>query len=232
MTVWDVFSLCRRYWIVTILGLMATGCALILASGQGGTYNGQVNVIFLAPQSVRGNALSVTTDSLISVAGVVARVAGGPGGKANTASAEVTLVGQGVETGYSIQQPNAGGQYGYVFQQPVLNVQSAGGSLAEAQEQMDLALQSIRRALGNIEDAAGVDSDMRIGVQLSPGEPTFTYVHGSRARAMATIAFIGVVLTLGTVLMLARVPSQRDKPKRRENELITVASDRTIARTP
>jgi hypothetical protein len=209
VTVWDLLGLCRRFWLITICGLALTVCAVVLESNHDGVYAGQVNVILLAPQPVRGNALADTTDSLISLAGVLARITGGPGGDASPASDTVALAGEGVLNGYSIHQPNSGNQFGYLFDKPILDIQAVGDTLPDAHEQMDSALTSIRATLSGIEAEAGVVDDMRVGIELSPNEPTFAYEHGSRIRAVGITSAIGIALTLGAVIGAEQITSRR-----------------------
>ena len=209
MTVWEILGLCRHYWLVTLLGLALTTGTVVFVANQDGTYAGQVNVILLEPPSMRGNALISTTNSLISLAGVISRVTGGSGGDASPASDSVTLVGEGVRRGYSIQQPNSGNQFNYIFDKPILDVQSAGSTLAEARANMDTALAKIRGALDELQDDAGVSADMRIGIQLSPTEPVFIYEHGSRIRAVGVATIVGVIMTLGAAFSTGRILDRR-----------------------
>ncbi len=117
MTIWDILRINRRWWVLVLIGLLLTSLATLIVRDHEGAYSGRARVTFLAPQPLRGNALAQTTSSLIALAGIVAHTTGGPGGDAQSVSDEVTLVGEGVTDGYSIRQPNAGGQWEYRFEE-------------------------------------------------------------------------------------------------------------------
>ena len=209
MTFWDLVILCRRFWVVSLVGLALTTLVAYGVAGREGTYNGQVKVILLAPQPSRGNALVEPNDSLIDFAGVLGRVTGGPGGASRSVSDDVTLVGEGVRTGYSIQQPNSGGQWEYRFNEPTLNVQSAGETLEETQRQMSIALTTIQDALDDLQVKSGVAANMRISMQLSPSAPVYSYEHGSRTRAVAATVLLGIAITVSAVVATSRLWTAR-----------------------
>lgn len=205
MTVWDLLHLCRRFCVIFVAGIAATaGCAVLVAQ-QPGTYSGEVDVVLLAPPSSTRNVFAETTSSLVMLAGVVARISGGPGGSARSVSDEVTLVGEGRHVGFSIQQPNAGGQWEYRFEQPVLHVESAGRSLGEAEAQMNTGLAQVRGALDSLERQAAVDSSSLVSLQMTPTEPAYTLIHGDRSRALGATGIAGILLTIGAVFAAERV---------------------------
>jgi hypothetical protein len=199
LTVWDLLQLCRRFWILVVAGVAATAACAVSVVQQPGTYSGEVDVVLLAPPSATYNVFAETTSSLVMLAGVVARISGGPGGAARSVSDEVTLVGEGTHVGYSIQQPNAGGQWEYRFEQPVLHVESAGRTLGEAESQMNLALANVREALDKLERESQVSASSLVTLQMTPNEPVYTLLHGSRSRASAATAAAGLLLILGAV---------------------------------
>jgi hypothetical protein len=204
ITLWEVFRLNRRFWVLTVVGLILTATAAFHAWDSTGAYSGRARIALLAPQQVRGNALVKTTISLIALAGILAHTTGGPGGDAQSVSDDVTLLQEGVTDGYGIRQPNAGGQWEYRFEVSVVDVQSAGPTLDRAQEQMSSALAKISSTLAELQDRAGVAPDQRVSIQLGPGEPVFTYEHGSRMRATLMSAALGVILSFTLPVIYAR----------------------------
>ena len=178
-----------------VVGLILTAFGTLQAWESKGAYSGRARVALLAPQPIRGNALVQTTTSLVALAGLIAHTTGGPGGDAQSVSDDVTLLGEGVTDGYSIRQPNAGGQWEYRFEESVLDVQSAGPTLGRAREQMTTALSSISSSLTELQDRAGVTPDQRVSIQLGPGEPVFSYEHGSPTRAALMSALLGLLLS-------------------------------------
>ena len=211
MTIWDLVSMAWRFWLVTLVGILLTVGGSLIVWQQQGVFNGQVNVVLLKPDVIPGNALANTSDSLISMAGVVAKMVGGPTGTSRAVSDQVTLVGEGAHEGYSVRQPNSGGQWEYRFETPVLDVQSAGRTEGAARAGMAAALASVQSAIDHLQSDASVRSNMRIRTQLSPTEPAFTYAHGSRTRALAATAVVGVLGTLGAVIAADRLSTRASR---------------------
>lgn len=211
LTVWDLLYLCRRFWILVVAGIAVTAGSALLVAQQPGTYSGEVDLVLLAPPSATHNVFAETTSSLVMLAGVVARVSGGPGGATRSVSDEVTLVGEGRHVGYSIQQPNAGGQWEYRFEQPVLHIESAGRTLGEVEAQMNIALANVREALEGLERKSQVGASSLVSLQMTPNEPVYTLLHGSRARALGATAAAGLLLTLGAVFAAQHWLGRRTK---------------------
>jgi hypothetical protein len=211
LTIWDVIRVSRRLWPMVLIGLALTGLVTVTVRNQPGAYSGHARVTILAPEPFRGNAVAKTSDSLVALAGVVAYLAMGAGGDARSVSDQVTLLDEGVRDGYSIQQPNAGGQWVFNFQDAVLDVQSAGPTLERSQQQMDAALDSIYNSLDKLQ--ASVAPDQRVTVHLSQGDPAFTYDHGSTMRATLATVLLGLILTFATPMIAERIIRTSPAPR-------------------
>jgi predicted RNase H-like HicB family nuclease len=190
----------QRY--VTVLCLVAT-LLLVTSVGPGHeAYNGRVQVRFLTPAVVPGNALATTTSSMVAMAGVVARSANGPRDAPVTVSSDLSLPSLGVERGWQIRQPSVGGQWEPGFEDPVLNVQSSGTTLEEAKASMAEALKAVDGALTELQDAEKVPLDLRVRTQLIPDEAAYTVQGGSHIRAVAVITLLGVLATGAAAMYL------------------------------
>ena len=154
---------------------------------------GEVRVVLLPPPGGLPNALAETTSSLVSLAGVVSR---GVEGFSDPKPVDptVTLASQGVRAGYSVRQPNLGGQWESSFQDPVVDVQAVGPTQEVAATQMSMGLSHVGRVLTEMQDAQGVPPDLRVRVRLSPPDPVYQVQKGSRARASAATLVAGSVL--------------------------------------
>lgn len=227
MTIWDLLRLALRFWGITVVGTALTAAAVLLVAHQPGVFSGQVNVILLQPEPFPGNALAETTDSLISTTGVVAQLVGGQGGTSRSVSDQVTLVGEGIQDGYTVRQPNSGGQWEYRFETPVLDVQSAGPTLDEARAEMSAAVTSIEGVLDKLQSDASVDPSLRIRIQMSPSQPVYTYAHGSRMRAYAGTLLSGALVTFGGVLVAERLAERR--AQRRRASAVTAGTRPSVA---
>lgn len=209
MTIWDLLATAWRRRLVVLACALASGLLLYGVAAPVVAYNGRVTVLLLVPQGTPGNALSTTTQSLIGMAGVAARAATGPHDAPQTVSADITLASMGVERGWSLRQPNAGGQWEIRYEDPLLDVQSTGRTLEEAQATMQEALDHVRAALTELEDRADVPATARIRTELSPQEPAFTVQTGSRVRALALTAVICAIGTGAAVLAADGLASRR-----------------------
>ncbi len=209
MTVGYLLALVWRHRFVTAVCLVLTGVALFLGSSPIESWNGRVSVVLLAPESAKGNAIAPTTGSLIATTGIVARSVNGPGEESQTVSSDLTLTSIGVERGWSVRQPNAGGQWDVNYEEARLDVKSSGRTVEEASAQMTEALTAIEDALTVLEDGRDVNEHERIRLDLSPDQPVFTVQSGSRIRAMAGTGLAGLLMTAVVVLGAERLAESR-----------------------
>ena len=133
----------------------------------------------------------------------------GPGEESQTVSSDLTLTSMGVERGWSVRQPNAGGQWDVNYEEARLDVKSSGRTVEEASAQMTEALTAIEDALTVLEDRRDVNEHERIRLELSPDQPVFTVQSGSRVRAMAGTGLAGLLITIGMVLGAERLAESR-----------------------
>lgn len=200
VTFGDLLALALRRKLLTFVCILLTFAGMYAASSRVEAWNGRVSVVLLLPQSSVDNALAVTSQSLISTTGIVARAVNGPHDPPETVSSDLTLTSLGVERGWSVRQPNSGNQWDTHYTDPVLDVRSSGTTMDEANAQMSLALQHIDDALTALQDARGVPTTARIELHLSPDEPVFLPQHGSRPRAMLAAFLVGALATTFAVL--------------------------------
>jgi hypothetical protein len=209
MTFGDLLALAWRHRLVTALCLVMTGVALFLGSSPIESWNGRVSVVLLPPEGTTGNAIAPTTGSLIATTGIVARAVHGPSEESKTVSSDLTLTSIGVERGWSVRQPNAGGQWDVNYEEARLDVKSSGRTVEEASAQMTEALTAIEDALTVLQDRRDVNEHERIRLELSPDQPVFTVQSGSRGRVMAGTGLAGLLVTIGMVLGAERLAESR-----------------------
>ncbi|WP_375431136.1 hypothetical protein [uncultured Friedmanniella sp.] len=205
MTFGDVLVLSWRFRFVTAVGLLLTGVALFLVSPPVEAWNVRVSVILLVPKGTPGNAIASTTTSLIATTGVVARNVNGPNDQSQTVSSDLTLASTETEPGWSLRQPNAGGQWDVDYEEPRLDVKAWGYTSEEASAQMRDALTKIEGSLTALQDSRKVAESQRIRLTLSPDQPVFTIQSGSRVRALAGTGLAGILVTLAGILGLERL---------------------------
>lgn len=175
--------------------LLIVGCVVLTVSTglvawcAPGTYLGSVDAIFLSPSGV--NVLAENDLSVSDSAGIVARSVDGVAPPLRPVGNDVSMVDEGILGGYTVRQPQSGGQWGVHFDQNVLRVESAGRTEDEARASMADGLSAVRVALAQLQEEVGVPVTQRIRVQLSPSHPRITYRSGSRVRAVLGIAVLG-----------------------------------------
>ncbi|WP_206074429.1 hypothetical protein [Antribacter gilvus] len=219
MTLWDLFELAVRRWPVVL-------CALAITAGMGwvsiqddGVYWSRTQVVFLAPLSEENpNALRTQSESLIITAGLVAKEVNGPGEVTKYGSPEVTLVGLGVREGWSVRQPDVGGQWAPNFNQQVLYLEVVGPTPAHIQAQQDAIFDQIAEELDILQRELEVHPVNHISVTIAPESTAIYHATGSRPRAlMMTTVLCGAatVALLFALEMRARrrwLREQRDTP--------------------
>ena len=209
MSVGCLLTLGWRHRFVTAVCLVLTGVAVFVGSSPIESWNGRVSVVLLAPEGGKGNAIAPTTASLIATTGVVARSVNGASEASQTVSSDLTLTSIGVERGWSVRQPNAGGQWDVNYEEARLDVKSSGRTVEEASAQMTEALTAIEDALTALEDGRDVSEHERIRLDLSPDRPVFTVQSGSRVRVMAGTGLAGLLMTAVVVLGAERLAKSR-----------------------
>ncbi len=138
MAVWDLLVASARRWYVVLAGLVLTVGVLLLVHQTPGVYATQTNVVFLAPVTPHTpNTISSPTSGVISTAGLVERIVN-KGVEKSPTSGSVALAGQGVDDGYSVELPNAGGQWASNFNRPVLQVQVTGPSAERVRSELQV----------------------------------------------------------------------------------------------
>jgi hypothetical protein len=196
MTAWDMLAIAGQRWLVTLLGVLLTALAVLAVNQAQPAYLGQVRVVLLPPASAQPNGYTDSGQSLISLTGVLALAVEGADSSADAVSESVTLTGEGRTRGFTVRQPNAGGQWQYRFDEPVLDVQAVGSSRTAAEQQMALALDRVDTALAAIQDQEGVPAASRVRTVLNPGLPQVQEVTGNATRATAVTVITGLLITV------------------------------------
>jgi len=206
MPVIDLLRLAVRLWYVTLVGLVVTAALLAWVDRRPGVYYSQVDVLFTAPQSVEyPNKLSVTSQNLITTAGVVARAMGVEGSAGARASGPVTLTGRGVVDGETVTLPDAGGQWAHNFDRQVLDVEVAGPSEADVRSRQAALVARISRTAQEVQDSQGVAPENRITVEPSAPVPSLVYERGNPHRAMGMIVVLGAAATATALSAVERL---------------------------
>lgn len=209
----EVVRLLRERLAVVLVGVLVTGAAVGIAVQREGVYQSTVTVLLLGPvHNVRagtgadagGNAYGALSNSLTMMAGVLARSLPGQTSMAGVTSPAVSLADTGVQRGWTVRQPNYGGQWATDFRGPQLDVIAVGRTPVESAAEMDAALAQLRRRLDELQDDQGVPALGAIRMVLSPDRPQLRHVAGSRARALGLTTLLGGLVTACLVVGVDR----------------------------
>ncbi len=224
MTAWDLFAIAFQRWAVTLACALVTGLLVFSVLHAKPVYFEQVRVVLLPPVTPASNGFGSTSASLIDLAGVVAKSVQGSDPQALPVSDSVTLFDQGIRSGFSVVQPNLGGQWAYNFQDPVLNVEAVDSTPELTQQQLQKALDKIQASLMEIQDAQGVDATYRVRSSQNPSIPHVTVQKGSTVRAVGASALAGGLVAAAILVTLGRKRTAPPKGVRRRGSSRPVAS--------
>jgi hypothetical protein len=197
---------CLAYWPVTILGLLGTAAFIFWAGNPTPVYSSQTDVIFLAPISARNpNSLIISSDSLISTAGIVQREVDHGNVVARTSATTVTLVDQGIYHGIQVKVPDYGGQWQHKYDRPVLNLQVTGSDPDEVRQRVIAARDQIVKLLQERQEQTGVARRNLIRVEMLPSSPSVDLVSGRRIRAIGVSGLLGVSVTLALCAITSKL---------------------------
>ena len=196
MTVAELWGALRRRWLVMLFGLFLTLAVCLLTARLPGVYWASTKVYLLVPASaVKPNQL-IPADAAIDFAGLIeAEVNHGVPARQAT-SPDVTLVDQGIYDGWSVLQPDTGGQWAHNFTESSLIVQASGPTAAIVQTRMDNLIHEIVQLATAHENSAHVAADERVELTMSPGTVAVQYSNGNHRRALEIIVLLGVGLSL------------------------------------
>jgi hypothetical protein len=210
VTVWDLFALLRRQWIVCVVGTLLTVLFGAYVASLPGVYSTQVQLDLIAPSRPDNNALISSSYQLIGAAGAVADVVGAPTTGAVAVPGLANLTGVGVRDGYSVRLPNTGGQWSVGYDGPFIDIQAVGPTEQKVLDYVDRARLNINSTLATWETAQGVRPRDMIRTQMAPEVPSVSYDRGSQPRALATVIALGIGLTVTMAGVLSRVSRRLD----------------------
>lgn len=206
MTVWQMANTVRRWWVVVLLGILATVAGTHAAVTAPGVYYEEATVVFIAPR-LPGSpmAFHLGVSSLVSTAGLVNRQVDPESGGPLALSPQATIVDMGIRDGVWVRLPNDGGQWRTNFNREELDVQVVGENPEEVRSRMASTLERIRTALREGQLAAGAPEDQLIEMTVTPHAQPILYRQGSSPRAGVAALTLGFGLTLAVVLLCDRL---------------------------
>jgi hypothetical protein len=214
MTLTDLLRILRKWWLIVLVGLLATTATAVFATRATPAYHARTEVVFLAPPSARyPNELVTTTESLIVTAGVVAKRINGADSRIKFGSATTTPVGA-PDDGRTVwvNLLDTGTQWVSIFDDQILVVDAIGASPSEVSQRIDDASALITEQLRELQTQMNVGPANEITTRMSPPAPVVEEVTGSRARALGMTLALGGFLTVALVVVL-EVRSRNTRPR-------------------
>ena len=203
MTWVEVANAVARRWKVALAGVALTVVGLVVVHAAPTVYHSESKVLLLIPKSTRyPNGYAATTGALAGVAGILSKAVGGVGGGARTSSPSVTLLGEGITDGWSVLQPNSGGQWAINYDDPYLVVEVTGPTPEVVLQRQAYLVQRVESELTTLQDQAGVEQVNRIRPTLSPPVASVFASKGSAIRALAATLALGLGLTVSACVIL------------------------------
>ncbi|MRK00826.1 hypothetical protein GEV27_04760 [Aeromicrobium sp. S22] len=197
MTAADVMRVLLRRWPVVVTGAALTLAAVIMLGSDRSVYSAQTDVVFLAPKSAQApNPIEATSDSLIATAGLVSRMVSQGAPPPATASSTVSLTGQGIRKGHSVELPDSGGQWVASFDRPALVVQVAGPSEAWVRSTLQDQIGRIENALATMQQKDGISARNTITTSSTPRSAAVDRAGGDPERAAGAGLLLGASLTV------------------------------------
>lgn len=196
--------------IVLVIGLIATVQFASFTTSAPGVYWSKAQIHFLAPRSADNpNVLQISLRGLAMTAGTVAKMVDNTR-PAQVVDPNITLASEGIRSGFSVEQPNKGGQWSNDYGDPYVNVQAVGPSAIDVQQRMQTLIQQIETALLTLQQGQDVDPINYVTTDLSPPTIQLYYQAGSIARAGLASVVFGSVVTLVAASMIRRREARRD----------------------
>jgi hypothetical protein len=198
----------QRRWLIRLVSMLCVFVTLLgcyAVHERKGVFWSRVNVRLLLPSSSQNpNVLRNSSHSLIMTAGLIALIADPSGGKTGLADQSVTLASEGLRHGWAVTMLNSGGQWVNNFDQPAVQVEAVGTTVAEVTQEMQTALSRVDNALKAQEAKADIDPNTAIGLVNSTSPSPMYYQGGSQIRGLAGVIALGLIVTLSARTILRR----------------------------
>jgi len=203
MTFLDLIRVMLRRWPVMLLGIVLTGGLGYLAISDRGVYTSRTEIVLLAPTSTANpNALKTQSEDIVVTAGVVVKRVTGAGKVSKFNSPEVTLVGIGVRDGWSLRQPDTGGQWGTNFSTQTIVLEIVAPDAATVGEREVEIVSRVKAELDSLQRDAGVEPINYITMTVAPAEPVIYHVGGNKYRTLGMTGLLGAGTTIGIVVLI------------------------------
>lgn len=199
MTAQDLLWLIRRRWYLAVLGLLATVAVCLLIRPEV-IYWGKVSLVLTPPvDPVLPKSLEEPPSSPVAAATILIRLVDGGYIEPKSSSADATLYGEGKRQAVTARIRDFGGQWGSLIPSPTIDIQAVDPERTVVTEGLAQQERALRGTLDKLQDDLQVAPSQRLVLSGEPVPTVVAQVTGSRVRALASSAFLGLVLTVAFV---------------------------------
>ena len=192
-----------------MVGLAGTAFVGARLADRPGVYWASQRVGILAPRSTENpNILQLSLRSINMTAGFIAQLVSEDRRAERPVEPEMPLPNIGITSGWSVEQPDRGGQWSHQYSDPYITIQVSDPDPERVEQLMTTLEQRVKTTISEIQDEAGVAPVNRFTTTTSPPTINVFYQGGSSSRALVGTGLLGGGLTLllvhGTLLLARR----------------------------
>jgi Glycosyltransferase like family len=211
MTSRELLRLLLKRWYFVLLGATVTLAVLWPVTHRAGVYWTQLSVHLFPPTEENfPNKLENPQYSLAALAGVLVTELNGRERPLMMASDLTTLYGEGQTRGVSVRLPNRGNQWRPMYPTATIDVQVVDSNPEAVAREAQRITADLDELLATRQESLGVVPTMRVSMIALPADASVYYIPpGSRMRAAAATAVIGMIMTGVAVYWLERFSTRR-----------------------
>jgi hypothetical protein len=182
-------ALGRRWWAVVLA--VAVGAVLSVQVWRAPEVYWATTKLLLVSPTKLGQQLTPGSNSLIAVAGILETEVNDGRSLPRSASADVSLVDQGINDYAQVRVPNTGGQWANNYTEPALIVEVSGSSAAVVQDRLDTLISRVETELALMQ----VDVAPSVTITVIPFPPPS--IQHSGGRRTVAVGLIGGLALAG-----------------------------------
>ena len=155
--------------LVALVGLAVTAFVGVRLADRPGVYWASQRVGILAPRSTENpNILQLSLRSINMTAGFIAQLVSEDHRAERPVEPEMSLANIGITSGWSVEQPDRGGQWSHQYSDPYITIQVADPDPERVEQLMTTLEQRVKTTISEIQDEAGVAPVNRFTTTTSP----------------------------------------------------------------
>lgn len=212
----DAVSVLARRWYILLAGMLLMACGAVAVVLYVPTqYQASGQMVLLLPPGASGTGKPI--NPYLNLQAGLTTAASLVSGSASTKDVQRELKGQGFDSEYAVAVvPGTG---------PLITVSAKDTDPAVAVGTRDAVMAWVSQELGRIQDEVAVPESQYISATPSSVSRRAEALPGSKLRALAGVAALGAILTLGATFGLDRLLRRRSARRRPKEESTSSADD-------